>query len=265
MTGKSKEPYFSGRLERLLSTLGFLRSPFVLIPGLVIAVIGLGVLYNYYVLYSGIIDQGLRGDLFVRTSGIYAAPLDLHRGSPMPLSSLLRHLQQLGYLEYGRGQSEKRGFYRIDGTTIEITPGSDAVIDGQQPFHNLRVTFGQRGEGIESVVDLERREEVEFAQIEPELISTVSNKVREKRKIVAYEDLPKHLVDGIVAIEDRQFFEHPGINWRGIARALIKDYQSGAIRGGGSSITQQLVKNIFLFPDRTWKRKLAEAYMSLIL
>lgn len=265
MAGKSKESHLSGGLERWRGRLGFLSSPFVLVPGLVIAIITFGMLYNYYVLYSGIIDQGLRGDLFVRTSGIYAAPLDLHRGSGMQLSGLLRHLQQVGYLEYGRGQNEKRGFYRIVGTSIEIIPGSDAVIDGQQPFHNLRVTFGQRGEGIESIVDLERREDVEVAQIEPELISTVSNKVRERRKIIDYGELPKHLVDGIVAIEDRQFFEHPGINWRGIVRALIKDYQAGAIREGGSSITQQLVKNIFLFPDRTWKRKLAEAYMSLIL
>lgn len=265
MAGKSSVSYLSNRLERLRQSLSFLRSPFVLIPGVVIAVIFIGILYNYYVLYSGIIDQGLRGDLFVRTSGIYAAPLDLHRGSPLQLSSLLRHLQQLGYLESGRDQNERRGHYRIDGTTIEILPGSDAVIDGQQPFHNLRVTFGRRGERIESIVDLERRENVELAQIEPELISTVSNKVRERRKIIEYTDLPRHLVDGIVAIEDRQFFEHPGINWRGIARALIRDYQAGAIREGGSSITQQLVKNIFLFPDRTWKRKLAEAYMSLIL
>lgn len=265
MAGKSNDSHTPGRLSRFQVSLGLLRSPFVLIPGLVIGIVSLGILYNYYVLYSGIIDQGLRGDLFVRTSGIYAAPLDLHRGSSMPLGTLLRHLQQLGYTESGRVQNEKRGFYRIDGTTIEIMPGGDAMIDGTQPFHNLRVKFGRRGEGIESIVDLDQQADVEVARIEPELISTLSNKVRERRKIIDYNDLPKYLVDGIVAIEDRQFFEHPGINWRGIVRALIKDYQAGAIREGGSSITQQLVKNIFLFPDRTWKRKLAEAYMSLIL
>lgn len=244
--------------------LRLLRSPYVLVPGLIAGLVVSGLLYSYYVEYAEIIDRGLRGDLFVRTSGIYAAPLDLRRGSSLQLKSLEQHLRQLGYQE-GASQNEKRGVYQKRGTTIEIYPGSDARIDGRAVFRRLRVTFGQGGSGIESIVDLEGREELEDAEIEPELISTVTNKDREKRKIIEYRDLPATLVDGIVSIEDRQFFEHPGINWRGILRALIRDYQAGAIREGGSSITQQLVKNLFLFPDRTWKRKLAEAYMSLIL
>ena len=252
-------------MQRLL--LG-LRSPFVLIPGLLLILIGVGLLYNYYVKYSEIIDSGLRGDLFVRTSGIYAAPLDLQEGAAMTLSGLVRHLQQIGYVESGQTRNERRGSYRVNGTTIEVLPGSGAVIDEKRPFRNLRIKFGsqgERGQWIDSIFDLEQNVEVGIAQIEPELISSVTSKDREKRKIIEYEDLPGELVNGIVAIEDRQFFEHPGINWRGILRALIRDYQAGAILEGGSSITQQLVKNIFLFPDRTWKRKIAEAYMSLIL
>ncbi|HEV2669393.1 MAG TPA: PBP1A family penicillin-binding protein, partial [Blastocatellia bacterium] len=103
------------------------------------------------------------------------------------------------------------------------------------------------------------------AQIEPELISSVVNQEREKRKIIEYKDLPKSLVDSITAIEDRQFFEHSGINVRGIMRALFTDLQAGELKEGGSSITQQLVKNFFLKPDPTFKRKLSEAYMSIIL
>lgn len=254
--------------EWLLSILVALRSPFVLIPGFLVMMIGIGLLYNYYVQYAEIIDRGLRGDLFVRTSGIYAAPFDLQEGSMVTLGSLVKHLEQVGYIESGQARNEKRGSYRVRGTVIEISPGTEAVIDGQRPFRNLRVTFGSRGsdrQGIESIVDADRNERLTMAQVEPELISSITNKDREKRKIIDYADLPTELVNGIVAIEDRQFFEHPGINWRGILRALIRDYQAGAIREGGSSITQQLVKNIFLFPDRTWKRKMAEAYMSLIL
>lgn len=249
-------------LRRLFS---FLASPYILIPGVMAGLVAAGFLYSKSVEYSEIIDRGLRGDLFVRTSGIYAAPMNIRKGSPLQLSGLVKHLQQLGYLEQGASQNDKRGFYRVRGTTIEITPGSDAVIDGVQAFHNLRVQFGRSGNGVESITDLERREELNDADVEPELISTVTNKDREKRKIIEYKDLPGSLVDGLVAIEDRQFFEHPGINWRGIVRALIRDYQAGGIREGGSSITQQLVKNIFLFPDRTWKRKLQEAFMSLML
>src|SRR5262249_10878810 len=103
------------------------------------------------------------------------------------------------------------------------------------------------------------------AQIEPELISSVVNQEREKRKIIEYKDLPKSLVDAITSIEDRQFFEHSGINWRGVIRALFTDVQKGELTEDGSSITQQLVKNFFLNPDRNFKRKLSEAYMSMIL
>ena len=187
-------------IRRLFS---FLVSPYILIPGVMAGLLGVGFLYSKSVEYSEIIDRGLRGDLFVRTSGIYAAPMNLRKGSPLQLSRLVKHLQELGYLEQGSSQNDKRGFYNVRGTTIEITPGSDAVIDGVQAFHNLRVQFGRSGNGVESITDLERREELNDADVEPELISTVTNKDREKRKIIEYKDLPGSLVDGLVAIEDR--------------------------------------------------------------
>src|SRR5262249_60982712 len=88
---------------------------------------------------------------------------------------------------------------------------------------------------------------------------------REQRKIIEDKAAPKSLVHRLPRMGDRQFFEHSGINWRGIVRALLTDVQSGELREGGRSITQQLVKNFFLKPDKTWKRKLSEAYMSMIL
>jgi penicillin-binding protein 1B len=133
-------------------------------------------------------------------------------------------------------------------------------------FRPLRVGFrARRGDTIQSLKELDNEKQLDQAPIEPELISSVINPEREKRKIIEYKDLPQTLVDGIVVIEDRQFFEHLGINWRGIIRAAIRDYQTGQWREGGSSITQQLVKNFYLKPERTLKRKLAEAYISVLL
>jgi penicillin-binding protein 1B len=162
-------------------------------------------------------------------------------------------------------ENDKRGFFAVRNSTVDIYPGSDTKIDGERAFPTLRVTFGRGGDGIQNIVDVDSQQRLGLAQVEPELISSVVNQEREKRKIIDYKDLPQTLVDAITAIEDRQFFEHSGINWRGVVRALFRDYQSGEIREGGSSITQQLVKNFFLKPDRTWKRKLSEAYMSIIL
>src|SRR4029078_11855669 len=92
-----------------------------------------------------------------------------------------------------------------------------------------------------------------------------NDKARQKQKLVSYKDLPKDYINAVVAIEDRQFFEHSGINFRGIARALYRDASEGQMQEGGSSITQQLVKNFFLTPERTLKRKLQEMMIALTL
>ncbi len=240
-------------------------SRFFLIPLVIISLIFIGVLFYYYNLYTQIIDARLRGDVFVRASGIYAAPLNLHAGSSMRMNALLSHLRSVGYLEGGATQNERRGQYAVRGNVVEIYPGGDAMISGEKAFNSLRVTFGREGAGIQSITDIDSRQKIDKALVEPELISSVINQEREKRKNIEYKDLPPKLIYAIVAIEDRQFYEHPGINWRGILRALIRDYQVGEFREGGSSMTQQLVKNFFLKPDRTLKRKLAEAYMSILL
>ena len=106
---------------------------------------------------------------------------------------------------------------------------------------------------------------MQAAEIEPELISSLQNPEREKRKNIEYKDIPQILVDSITAIEDRHFFEHYGVDWRGILRAFIRNTEEGRITGGGSSITQQLVKNLFLSTEQTYKRKLKEAFISIIL
>lgn len=221
------------------------------------------VLVYYYQRYAAIIDAGLRGDIFVRSSGIYAAPLTLRVGAGMRPEALMQHLRQLGYAERDFAENEKRGSFIPRGKTVELHPSADSLIDNARAFQPLRVVFG--ASGIQAITDLQSGRQVQQAQIEPELISSVINPEREKRKIIEFKDLPPDLVNAITAIEDRQFFDHPGINWRGILRALIRDFQSGSLREGGSSITQQLVKDFFLTPERTPKRKLSEAYMSLIL
>lgn len=252
----AREPFPRRFLRPLLS-------PYVLAPLIIITLLGGGLLTYYYFRYTQLIEAGLRGDIFVRSSGIYAAPLEVYPGGPTRLSELVTHLKRVGYLERGSTQNEKRGQYLVRGGSIEIVPGADTVADGAKLFRHLRISFGR--DGVQSITDLTTREQLKQASVEPELISSVVNEEREKRKIIDYKDLPQSLIDAIVVIEDRQFFEHYGINWRGILRALVRDYQHGAAREGGSSITQQLVKNFFLKPERTLKRKLSEAYISVLL
>src|SRR5262245_34837395 len=242
-------------------------SRIVIAPLLILGMILIGAAFYYYNRYSAIIDAGLRGDIYVRSARIYAAPLSIRDGSGTRMTDVLNHLKKVGYQQQQGAAvaNSNRGYYSTRNNSMDIHPGNDAKIDGDKAFPNLRVTFGRNSEGVQKILDLDSQQQLGQAQIEPELISSVVNQEREKRKIIEYKDLPKSLVDAITSIEDRQFFEHSGVNLRGIVRALLTDVQSGEIREGGSSITQQLVKNFFLKPDKTWKRKLSEAYMSFIL
>jgi penicillin-binding protein 1B len=246
---------------------GFLRrfftSPLLLAPLVLIGLIGTGVLVYYYQQFTEMIDAGLRGDIFVRSSGIYAAPPVLRPGAPVKAAELVAHLKRSGYLEAGTTQNENRGQYTLRGNTVELRPSADARIDGDYTFRPLRISFSSGG--IQTVSDLSTREQLSEALIEPEVLSSIIAEGREKRRIIEYKDLPKSLVDAIVAVEDRQFFEHYGINWRGVIRAFLRNQQAGEIREGGSSISQQLVKEFWFTQDRIWSRKFKEAYLTVLL
>ncbi len=242
---------------------GFLFSRFMLLFIVLLGLLGGGVLYYYNERYTAIIENGLSGDLFVRTSGIYAAPSQIRSGSSVKVADLIAQLKRVGYLERGTTKNEKRGQYVVRGNAVEINPGDDAVIDGQKAFRRLRVTFSNHG--IQNISDLKTNEQLNVAELEPEMISSVLNAGREKRKNIEFKDLPQQLVEAICVIEDQQFFEHYGVNWRGILRAFIRNTEEGKITGGGSSITSQLVKNLFLTKEQTYKRKISEAYLAILL
>ncbi|MBX5479999.1 MAG: PBP1A family penicillin-binding protein [Pyrinomonas methylaliphatogenes] len=235
----------------------------------VLATACLGVLAYYYVVFSARIDRLLRGEIFTRSAGIYAAPKEIRVGENLSLDDLIALLKRAGYVERGQQADSSRGRYAVEGTAVEIEPSENSVIDGQRVFARLRVQFARGGRGIASITDLDNSRRITRAWLEPEQISSVMGREREKRRVIGFKDLPPHLVKAILVTEDRSFFEHPGINFRGILRALWRRYDadpnSPLARQGGSSITQQLVKNLLLSPERTLRRKLAEAYMSLIL
>lgn len=235
---------------------------YVLVP----LVLALGViLYVYYQKYSAIIDSGLQGRVFARQPGVYAAPLVLRTGSPMRMSDLINHLQSVGYVQVGSSENGTRGRYAVIGNMLDVLPSTDMMIDGAKAFPQLQIAFGPGSYGIQSLTSADSQKSLSEAMIEPEQISAAVNGQREKRKVIDFKDLPASLVASIVVIEDREFFTHSGVSIRGILRALFRNYEAGEVREGGSTITQQLVKGFFLTPERTLKRKLAEAYMSVIL
>jgi len=106
----------------------------------------IGAAFYYYNRYSAIIDAGLRGDIFVRSAGIYAAPLTIRDGSGTRMTDVLNHLKKIGYQQQQGGAvaNNNRGYYSsARNNAIDIHPGNDAKIDGEKAFPNIRVTFGR--------------------------------------------------------------------------------------------------------------------------
>src|SRR5215204_727536 len=241
----------------------------VIIPVVFLGAIVLGILIYYWTAFSGRIDNLLAGEVFTRTAGIYAAPKHLRVNEAISQADVITFLKRTGYVEKTQQADESRGRYSANGTALDIEPSSGSSVDGAKQFQSVRVQFNGSGKAISGLTDLERRGALQQVWLEPELISSVTGTERAKRKVIGFSDLPPHLVKAITVTEDRSFFEHYGVNVRGIVRALIRRYDSDPTspiaRQGGSSITQQLVKNLLLSPEQTWQRKISEAYMSIIL
>lgn len=229
----------------------------------------IGVFGYYYYVFSERIDKMLRGEVFTRSAGIYAQPKLLRPGDNLTPDALIARLKRSGYVEQNQQADASRGRYALNNTSVEIEPSEDAQVDGQTLFPAITLNFTRGKNEIASIKEKDTGRTLTEARLEPEQISSVTGAEREKRKVVGFRDLPPHLVKAITVTEDRTFFEHHGINIRGILRALIRRYDADTAANirdqGGSSITQQLVKNLLLSNEKTLQRKIAEAYMSVIL
>jgi penicillin-binding protein 1B len=241
----------------------------VIIPVAFVAALVIGILVYYWTIFSARIDNLLKGEVFTRSAGIYAAPKQLRVGENISEAEVIAYLKRAGYVEKAQQADTARGRYGASENTVDVEPSQETTVDGQHQYQRLHVQFARNGKTISLISSLEGNARLDRALLEPELISSVTGRERAKRRVVGFNDLPPHLVKAIVVTEDRSFFEHYGVNIRGIIRAFVRRYDSDPnspiARQGGSSITQQLVKNLLLSPERTWRRKAAEAYMSVII
>ncbi|MEO7538464.1 MAG: PBP1A family penicillin-binding protein [Pyrinomonadaceae bacterium] len=220
--------------------------------------------------FSDRIDQRLLGgEVFTATAGIYSAPKTLKTGEDVSMRELIDYLKSAGYIEKNNQADASRSRYSVDGDVLGIEPGLTGIIDGKKVFPSLSIKFGKELKTVAAIGDRDTGAKVTEARMEPRILSSIAAEGDGRRKTVTFNDLPPHLIRAVTVTEDRAFFQHYGVNFRGIARALWRRYEgddnSPLANQGGSSITQQLVKNLLLNRDQTIERKVTEAYMSLIL
>ena len=210
------------------------------------------VLLHYYVRFSRLIDARLSGDVFNRTALVFAAPTAVAPGHEVSLKEVARRLRRAGYSE--GVERSPLGFYQVGKDFVRIDPGPSSFHRGG----NAATIYFRNGK-IDSIVGQGDSRPRALYLLEPELVTTLFGRSRTKRRLVRYADVPKELRDAVIATEDRQYFNHFGVNFYRILVAPMNDFR------GTSTITMQLARNFFLTRERTLKRKLAELYLSLLL
>ena len=204
------------------------------------------------------VREEFEGRRFALPARIYARPLELHAGLRVPLEAVVQELKELGYREVPR--ETEYGWYVRTGEGLEIVTRPFVFWDGLQAPKRVRVSFdGARVSGVRDA----QGKEAALARLEPIAIGGIYPAGNEDRVLVRISEVPKHFVQALIAVEDRHYFTHHGFDLRGVARAVLSLF-SGKVQGG-STLTQQLVKNFFLTSERTLQRKATELVMAVLL
>jgi len=206
------------------------------------------------------VRDAFEGRRFALPARLYARPLELFPGLKLTPDALSKELARLGYKELLAG--DEPGRYARHANSFEIVTRPFVFWDGAQPVRTLRLEF--RGDSLNAVHDLQNNQPLTLARLDPLYIGGIYPAHNEDRLLVRLDEVPEELVQALVAIEDRKYFKHHGIHLRGIARAAVAMATGRGVQGG-STLTQQLVKNFFLSPERTLRRKATEILMALLL
>jgi penicillin-binding protein 1B len=228
---------------------------FLLVAMLFCILCGAGIFGYYYFKYQTVVEERLAaGPLFASVAQIYAAPKEVRVGQHLTASEIAADLRAAGY-----NANPQLGTFQLQGDSILIKPGP-------QSYHNADgATIATDGNDV-TAITAENGVALKGYELEPVLITALSeDKNRTKRRIVTYDEIPPRLVQAVVAIEDRRFFEHGGINYLRLAKCAEEDFLSHQKECGGSTLTMQLARGFFLTPEKKYSRKLREIMITLQL
>jgi penicillin-binding protein 1B len=224
-----------------------LRAAFVAF--LIIAVTFTIVFSFFYIKYDQIIEKRFRTPVFANSAKIYALPRVVRDGEKADAKQIADELRRAGY-------ADKQGESSLG--TYHLTKGGIEIIPGAESYHApeaARITIA--GGQVSQITS--RGNELSAYELEPQLVTALFDaEQRSKREVVKYNDIPPLMVQATLAIEDRRFFEHSGVNYLRMLEAAWIDLMRGRQSQGGSTITMQLSRGFFLTPEKTIKRKLTE-------
>lgn len=245
-----------GRWRRFFSFTGF----WLLRLGLLIAV----PLLAYTVYLDANIRKKFEGQKWALPAHVYTRPLELYLGQKLDRALVQAELDELGYVE--RGRLDRVGSFQFSLEKLSIYQREFRFWDGLRPQQIIHLQLSEgRIEGIQVESDGGDLTDTEIVRLEPRLFGSVSPLSHEDRTLLKLEDIPQPLIDGLIANEDRLFYSHFGVNPLGILRAMVLNIRAGRVVQGGSTLTQQLVKNYYLSSELTFRRKINELIMAVLL
>lgn len=228
--------------------------------GFKLGLVGLVVLAGFAVYLDAVVQEKFSGKRWTVPAKVYARPLELFVGQKLSKDDFLRELDALGYRR--ESSASGPGAVAVAGNTIDMYSRGFQFYEGTEPARAIRVRFS--GDYVAGLTQAGGAN-LAVARLEPMLIGGLYPAHQEDRILIKIDQVPAYLIDALVAVEDRDYFEHFGVSPKGIARAIWINATSGRLVQGGSTLTQQLVKNFYLTNERTLLRKATEAMMAVLL
>jgi penicillin-binding protein 1B len=225
-----------------------------------VALIGLSIFGFIYFKYQHVVDERLKQPIFANTAKIYAAPREVRPGQKLSVHLLANELREAGYSVEGAAQASQLGTYSQGVASITVHPGP-------QSYHAQDGATIHIGSGVVQSIDDDHGQPLSSYELEPLLITGLSEDVnRTKRRLLTYDEIPQNVVQAVLAIEDRRFFEHSGVNYFSMIswawHDVIGDRKH---RGGASTLTMQLAKLLFVTDDGTIRYKLEQIIVAFQL
>jgi len=225
-----------------------------------LSIVGLVILAGFAIYLDAVVQEKFSGKRWTIPAKVYARPLELFVGQKLAKTDFLAELDALGY------RREKAvsgpGGASVAGNDIELHTRGFQFYEGAEQSQRLRVRFsGDFVAGLSAA----NGGSLPVARLEPVLIGGLYPAHNEDRILIKLDQVPPYLVETLVAVEDREFFNHFGVSPKSIARAVWVNLTAGQVRQGGSTLTQQLVKNFYLTNERSLSRKATEAMMAVLL
>jgi len=226
-----------------------------------ILIILFGFLGHYVISLDEKVREQFEGKRWALPARVYARPLELYTGMRLSAQALSEELNALGYQK--SRQLDESGQWYQRGKNFTITTRAFKFWDATDPSRTVRVRLS--GNIVQSINELQPNRRLALLRLPPKLIGKIYPAHNEDRILVRLDKVPPSLTEALVAMEDRNFYEHSGLSIRGLVRAFLANLKAGGWVQGGSTLTQQLVKNFYLTNERTLKRKFNEAIMALLL